>query len=76
MSAFNRLPFVKRHAVFVARRKQRATLAENEFYRYFAKLDLSYRFQQGSYSPYYRIVDFYLQDQNLIVEIDGPYHDP
>ena len=37
---------------------------------------MGYRFQQGFYSPYYRIVDFYLTDQNLIVEVDGPYHNP
>jgi very-short-patch-repair endonuclease len=57
------------------RLRKHATAAENEFCWYLDKLGLSYRFQQGFYSPYYRIVDFYLPDHNLIIEIDGPYHD-
>src|SRR5437016_13479692 len=72
---FNRLPRVKRHAIFVAQRKQKATPAENEFCRYLAALGVSYRYQQGFFTPFYRIADFYLPDHNLIVEIDGPYHD-
>ena len=72
---FSKLPRAKRHAIFVAQRKQRATPAENLFCSYLATLGLPYRFQQGFYTPYYRIADFYLPDLNLIIEIDGPYHD-
>jgi very-short-patch-repair endonuclease len=60
----------------VAQRKQRITQAEEAFCRYLASLGLSYRFQQGFFQPYHRIVDFYLPDQNVVIEIDGPYHDP
>ena len=72
---FSKLPPAKQHAIFVAQRKQRATPAENLFCSYLASLGLSYRFQQGFYTPYYRIADFYLPDLNLIIEIDGPCHD-
>jgi len=40
-----------------------------------AKLGLPYRFQQVFSQPYYRIVHSYLPDLNLIIEIDGVYHD-
>ena len=71
---FSKLPRAKQHAIFVAQRKQRATPAENLFCSYLASLGLSYRFQQGFYTPYYRIADFYLPTLNLIIEIDGPCH--
>lgn len=74
--AYKRLPRVKRHAIHVARLKKQMTPAEDVFCRSLASRGLCYRFQQSFYSPYYRIVDFYLPDQNLIVEIDGPCHDP
>jgi very-short-patch-repair endonuclease len=72
---FSRLPRAKQQAIFVAQRKQRATPAENLFCSYLASLGLSYRFQQGFYTPFYRIADFYLPTLNIIIEIDGPCHD-
>lgn len=72
---FCKLSRAKQHAIFVAQRKQRATRAENLFCSYLASLGLSYRFQQGFYTPYYRIADFYLPTLNIIIEIDGPCHD-
>jgi hypothetical protein len=71
VTVFIRLSRVKRHAICVARLRKRMTEAENLFCRHLAELGLGYRFQQGFYSPYYRIVDFYLPDQNLIIEIGG-----
>lgn len=71
---FSKLPRAKQHAIFVAQRKQRATPAENLFCFYLASLGLAYRFQQGFYTPYYRIVDFYLPEHGLAIEIDGPSH--
>jgi very-short-patch-repair endonuclease len=71
---FSKLPRAKQHAIFVAQRKQRATPAENLFCSYLASLGLSYRFQQGFYTPYYRIVDFYLPEYRLAIEIDGESH--
>jgi very-short-patch-repair endonuclease len=73
---FSKLPRAKQHAIFVSQRKQRATPAENLFCSYLASLGLSYRFQQGFYTPFYRIADFYLPTLNIIIEIDGPCHDP
>ena len=72
---FSKLPRAKQHAIFVAQRKRRATPAENLFCSYLASLGLSYRFQQGFYTPSYRIADFYLPAHKLIIEIDGPCHD-
>ena len=72
---FSKLSRAKRHAIFVAQLKKQATPAENVFCRYLATLGLPYRYQQGFYTPYYRIADFYLPTLNLIIEIDGPCHD-
>jgi hypothetical protein len=57
---FSKLPRAKQHAIFIAQRKQRATVAENVFSSDLASLGLSYRFQRGFYTPYYRIADFYV----------------
>lgn len=68
--------FATRHCINRAKLTKRATPAENVFLHYLESLGLSYRFQQGFYTPYYRIVDFYLPDHNLIIEVDGPCHNP
>jgi very-short-patch-repair endonuclease len=73
---FCHLPLGKRHSINVARLRKSATPAELAFKTFLASLGAPYRFQVGFYQPYYRIVDFYLPDQNLIIEIDGPCHDP
>ena len=72
---FNRLPFGKRHEIYAAQLRRQATPAENLFRAHLAALGLPYRFQHGLFKPRYRIVDFYLPEQNLVVEIDGEYHD-
>jgi very-short-patch-repair endonuclease len=73
---FGQIPFAARHAIHTAQLKKQATPAERWFCRYLDERGLTYRFQQGFYTPCYRIVDFYLPDHNLIVEIDGAYHNP
>lgn len=50
------------------------TDAERAFARYLARLGVRFTEQQGFYTPCYRIADFYLPEQNLIIEIDGGYH--
>ena len=47
------------------------TTTERAFPRYLAALGLRFREQQGFYTPFYRIADFYLPEQNLIIEING-----
>jgi very-short-patch-repair endonuclease len=74
--AFGGMKMAKRRVIFVSRLKRQVTQAERRFCCRLHELGLIYRFQQGFYHPYYRIVDFYLPDHNLIVEIDGPCHDP
>ena len=66
----------KRHAISVARLKRHATEAERRFCCVLAMRGIAYRFQQGFYHPYYRIVDFFVPSLNLAIEIDGPCHDP
>jgi very-short-patch-repair endonuclease len=73
---FSKLPRAKQHAIFVSQRKQKMTPSECRFCCYLAERGLSYRFQRGFFTPYYRIVDFYIPALNLIIEIDGPCHDP
>src|ERR1017187_572044 len=75
MEYFCQLPLSKRHAINVARLRKAATPAELQMKDFLASLGAPYRFQQGFYSPYYRIVDFYLPTMNLVIEIDGPCHD-
>lgn len=71
---FGQVSFATRHAIHKAQLKKQATPAERRFCCYLAERGLTYRFQQGFFTPYYRIADFYLPDENLIVEIDGAYH--
>ena len=71
---FCQLPLKKRHAINVARLRKAATPAELLFRDFLASLGVPYRFQQGFYNPFYRIVDFYLPEHRLVIEIDGPSH--
>ena len=73
---FSQLPLVRRNAINKARLRNAATPAERHFQTCLARRGVPYRFQQGFYTPYHRIVDFYLPEQNLVIEIDGPCHDP
>ena len=65
----------KRHAIYIARLKRQATPAEYRFCCHLETLGLGYRFQQRFFSPFHRIADFYLPELNLVIEIDGPYHE-
>src|SRR5687768_8890581 len=76
MGYFCELPLKRRHSINVARLRKAATPAELRMRDFLATLGAPYRFQQGFYQPYYRIVDFYLPANNLIIEIDGPSHNP
>jgi very-short-patch-repair endonuclease len=67
--------FAARHCKNRAVLLQKATPAERAFCCYLAARGFAFRQQQGFYTPFYRIADFYLPDRNLIIEIDGSYHD-
>jgi very-short-patch-repair endonuclease len=69
------ISFGRRHAIYLGKLRRNPTPAEHQFCRYLDALGLGYRFQQGFYHPFVRIADFFLPDHNLIVEIDGAYHD-
>jgi very-short-patch-repair endonuclease len=70
------IPFKRRHAFCLLKLRQNPTPAEHEFRCRLDALGQDYRFQQAFYHPVYRIADFYIPSLNLIVEIDGPCHDP
>jgi very-short-patch-repair endonuclease len=70
------ISFKRRHAIYVQKLRRNATEAEHQFCCYLASLGLDYRFQQGFYHPFVRIADFHIPALNLIIEIDGPCHDP
>jgi very-short-patch-repair endonuclease len=72
---FGKLPFAARHSIHKAQLKRQATPAERRFCCHLDSRGITYRFQQGFFTPCYRIADFYLPDLNLIIEIDGGYHD-
>lgn len=74
--ARQRTTFASWHRQNRARLLKRTKPAEEVFSKYLAGLGLAYRQQQGFYTPVYRIADFYLPALNLIIEIDGGYHDP
>lgn len=69
------ISFKRRHAIYVQKLRRNATEAEHGFCCYLASLGLDYRFQQGFYHPFVRIADFHIPALNLIIEIDGPWHD-
>jgi very-short-patch-repair endonuclease len=52
-----------------------ATRAEHAFCYYLVSRGINLRQQQG-FTPFYRIADFFLPERNLMIEIDGGYHDP
>lgn len=75
MGSFSNLPFKRRQHFFLRKLRAQATEAERLFRCRLDSLGLDYRFQRTFYHPSTRIVDFYLPAHNLIIEIDGPYHD-
>jgi very-short-patch-repair endonuclease len=73
--ARKRTTFASWHRQNRRRLLKAATPAERAFTSYLASRGFAFRQQQGFYTPMYRIADFYLPTLNLIVEIDGAYHD-
>lgn len=53
---------------------KRATKEELIFKQYLDDNNIRYMFQKGFLKPFHRIVDFYLPQYRLIIEIDGGYH--
>lgn len=53
---------------------KRATKEELIFKQYLDDNHIRYMFQKGFLKPFHRIVDFYLPQYRLIIEIDGGYH--
>jgi very-short-patch-repair endonuclease len=70
------IPFRRRHAIYVQKLRRNRTAAEHEFCCYLDSVGVAYRFQQTFAYPAYRVADFFIPALNIIVEIDGPCHDP
>lgn len=55
---------------------KKQTQSEKLFKAYLKSLDIAYMFQKIFYTEKsFRIVDFYLPQCNVVIEIDGKYHD-
>lgn len=63
-----------RNSLYAAQLKQRCTKTEKIFGDYLWENKVYFKFQKGFLVPFHRIVDFYLPDFDLIIEIDGGYH--
>lgn len=63
-----------RNSLYAEQLKQRYTKTEKIFGDYLWENKVYFKFQKGFLVPFHRIVDFYLPDFNLIIEIDGGYH--
>jgi very-short-patch-repair endonuclease len=64
-----------KHRLFRSKLIHRATHQERIFKEYLIASKIPFVFQKGFLRPFYRIVDFYLPTRQIIVEIDGQYHD-
>jgi Protein of unknown function (DUF559) len=73
---FSKLPRAKQHAIFVAQRKQRTTPAEKCSPPTSLRSAFPIVFSGDSTRHTTGIADFYLPSLNIIIEIDGPCHDP
>lgn len=64
---------------FRKERMRKRTAAELKFHAILKELRIDFRSEKilstgGRYSKKYRLIDFYLRDYNIGVEIDGNYH--
>lgn len=64
----------RRNAHYIYELKKRPTKAEIEFGKYLLKKSIYFQFQKGFFTPFHRIVDFYLPVRGVIIEVDGGYH--
>lgn len=54
--------------------KAKPTKAEIIVGNYFYERKVNFMFQKGFFTPFHRIVDFYIPNLKIIVEVDGGYH--
>lgn len=54
--------------------KHKAMKTELRFKEWLDENKIYYKFQKGFLIPFHRIVDFYIPNHGLIIEIDGGYH--
>lgn len=54
--------------------KKNPTKAEIIVKEYLSKHKMGVQFQKGFFVPFHRIVDFYIPNLKIIIEIDGGYH--
>lgn len=54
--------------------KEKATKPELIFKKFLENMGIRFIFQKGFVKPFHRIVDFYIPELSLIIEIDGDYH--
>lgn len=54
--------------------KRNPTKAEIIVKEYLSERKMGVQFQKGFFVPFHRIVDFYIPNLKLIIEVDGGYH--
>lgn len=74
----NKMPLLdsiyKRNYKYKKELAKKATYHEKLFYLLLKHHEQKFIFQKGFLKPFHRIVDFYIPNKKLIIEIDGEYH--
>lgn len=65
----------KRNSVFRKKLTKQATHAEKIVFAYLKDMGIRFRFQKGFFTPFHQIVDFYLPQSKIALQIDGKIHD-
>lgn len=63
-----------KNSLYSLQLKTKITASEKIFGDYLCENKIYFKFQKGFITPFHRIVDFYLPQINLIIEVDGGYH--
>jgi very-short-patch-repair endonuclease len=64
----------KRNSSYVNQLRNKPTQAELLMKDILNELHVSFIFQKGFFTPFHRIVDFYIPKRKIIIEVDGGYH--
>lgn len=65
----------KRNSKYVRTLRKNQTMSEKKVAKILDELGIRYIAQKGFFTPFHRIVDFYLPKRSIIIEVDGKYHE-
>lgn len=63
-----------KNSLYRMKLKNMPTKSEVIFKKYLIENKVVFMFQKGFLNPFHRIVDFYIPNGQIIIEIDGGYH--